>query len=173
MALNFSKPSIHLPQPEPLQYRHPTGDPPVVAFAQRHFGPRHCARYPLLEEAMSIRQKALIASAAAVALAVVGGLAILALRPALVMGAGEDALSHSVQGEIGAPGREGRCESRDDGNWSCSVTFVGDTSSPGYGVDYEVVADAFGCWHAVRASDSRTRGEAPRRAEGCIYLWDY
>ena len=122
---------------------------------------------------MSARQKAIIASAAAVALAVVGGLAILALRPALVMGVGGDALSHSVQDEIGAAGREGHCESRGDSNWSCSVTFEGDTSSPGYGVGYKVVADAFGCWHAARDEARPSRGEPPRRAEGCIYLWDY
>jgi len=122
---------------------------------------------------MSARRKAIIASAAAIALAVVAGLAILAIRPALVIGAGRDALSHSVQGVIGAAGREGSCENRGDGTWICSVIFVGDSSSPGYPVDYEVVADTFGCWHATLANTGQDRGESPGSAKGCIYFWDY
>jgi len=122
---------------------------------------------------MQRRKQAILAAVTTVAIGVVALLAVLAFRPALVLGTDGGALAHSVDSRLPSIGDPGRCGRDPNGDWLCHLLFEQDPGSGGGYVLYEVVADRFGCWHATRPNGSRSGDKLPAKTHGCIYLWDF
>lgn len=122
---------------------------------------------------MQRRKQAILVAGATAALLLVALLALLAFRPATVLGIDGDTLAHSVDSELPSIGDPGRCERDTEGNWTCHVLFEDDPGSGGGYVVYAVVANRFGCWHATRPRGSRSGDRLPADMHGCIYLWDF
>ncbi|HET7484313.1 MAG TPA: hypothetical protein VFJ64_02945 [Solirubrobacterales bacterium] len=122
---------------------------------------------------MQRRKQAILAAAAAVAIGVVALLAVLAFRPALVLGVDGGTLAHSVDSKLPSIGDPGHCQRGTNGDWLCHLLFEQDPGSGGGYVAYEVTADRFGCWRATRPNGSRSGDKLPAVTHGCIYLWDF
>jgi hypothetical protein len=122
---------------------------------------------------MQRRKQAVLATGAIGALLFLALLATLAFRPALVLGLDGDTLAHSVDSRVQAAENSGRCKHREDSSWLCNVMFEPDVGSGGGYVVYEVDADGFGCWRAVRPAHSPRMSMLAAKMHGCIYLWDF
>jgi hypothetical protein len=122
---------------------------------------------------MQRRKLAILAVAATVATGVVALLAVLAFRPALLLGIDGATLAHSVDSRLPSIGDPGHCKRGPSGNWHCNLLFEQDPGSGGGYVAYEVTADRFGCWRATRPKGSRSGDKLPSVMHGCAYLWDF
>lgn len=85
-------------------------------------------------------------------------IALLAFRPATLIGISEDALAKSIGDEAGAP--RATCEGDDD-RWTCAV------GSPGDATRYRVSGESLGCWETERG------GPARDELSGCVTLLDF
>jgi hypothetical protein len=122
---------------------------------------------------MGRHEQTVIVVIATVALLFLATLAVLVFRPALILGIDGATLAHSVDSRLPSIGDPGHCERGENGNWSCHVLFEPDPGSGGGYVAYQVVADGFGCWRAVRPPSARSSDGLPAKTHGCIYLWDF
>jgi hypothetical protein len=122
---------------------------------------------------MQRRKQAILVAAATMAIGVLALIAVLAFRPAFLLGIDGATLAHSVDSKLPSIGDPGDCRRGPNGNWLCHLLFEQDTGSGGGHVAYEVTAERFGCWRATRPNGSRSGDKLPAETHGCIYLWDF
>ena len=102
-------------------------------------------------------------------LALVGAVVVIAIRPAIILGADTDSLAKAMEGNVGVLGTLA-CDERDDGSYGCKVQR--ESGQRGTSFSVEVTR---GCWEATRRRlGSRAgAGAGGRSSSGCISLLDY
>jgi hypothetical protein len=88
-------------------------------------------------------------------------IALLAFRPALVIGANEDSVAHALQSD--AEALRSACDGTDD-QYKCVIEPVGRTE----GIRYDVTVDKWGCWEATPVDRSPKDDDL----SGCLTVAD-
>lgn len=96
-------------------------------------------------------------------LASLAGIALIAVRPSVVIGLSDEPLAKSLADETDRS--DGRCREQGDGDFRC-VTFE-ESSAGGGRRGYDVGEDGFGCWAA------KPRGGSGKPEKGCLTILDY
>lgn len=97
-------------------------------------------------------------------IAVVGLVAVLLLRPAVIVGVDGNALRSSIAAEVSGVSSDAPPCRELPARWRCRLSAVGRNRL----IPYRVEVSEDGCWIAVR-----TEGKQRERAAGCIGPFDY
>lgn len=97
-------------------------------------------------------------------LASLAAIALIAVRPAVIIGISDEPLAESLADETGGE-PTGRCVKSGD-DFRCTAP-ISQRGSSGATAAFDVSEDGFGCWVA------KPRGGSGRPEKGCLTIFDY
>ncbi len=99
-------------------------------------------------------------------LVAIAAIAVLAYRPARIIGTNEKALAYSLRQEADSP--EGGCRGEDE-RFQCLLRSPDSPATSGYRIE----VDDWGCWDAESLGGGEAEGAGfPRTLSGCITIAD-
>jgi hypothetical protein len=105
--------------------------------------------------------------AGALVILAIAAIALLAYRPARIIGANEKSMAYSLRQEAGSP--EATCREKPDDTFDCVVKASGSSATSAYLVD----VDDWGCWDARSRGGGEAAGAGFKpKLSGCITIAD-